>query len=392
MRSIASSLLTSILSALLFGGCSSDSQSPAPEARIFHFTKTDRPFRGGDHFIDPSTLIVLTKQRGPRSNGYHVDLRGLEPDHDESGFAWRSEFFCEPDSILIGYNDHIYEKSYLNYLNWIDDAHQTPKRAWISLKHFAGNGSLRGLIPESALQTHSSPRFDITEDHRLRLGNPFVETSVALTNRHDETLSAIYIYQDAAFLWFPRGDQKTIVPLNVELRLDTPYPGVSASSEYRSMILPHDAMAFSGFFDPEHSVLSGLVAVDPGLMIGTIRGYLSIDGGTREESGSFHFLTPDEVTFETLTSSVGMTRVKNRYVAAELEDIAPGESVKLRFYRFMSYRPGVRVTPEEWLQLLEAELISFHDQLRREEERTRRQRGNGRSLPAGAVNPTNDGG
>jgi hypothetical protein len=352
-------------------------EAAGEEQRGIFFHTSSRPWRGADYFIDPVTRIVLTKQRAPRRNGYGVDLRGLEPDHQETGFGWRSEFFCEPDSILIEYNNSVYAKSYLSYLNWIDDVHHTPHEAWISLKHLTGNGSLAAIVPEKVLATHDPTRFDIQEDHHLYGGSFFVASTVTLTNRHSEPLSAIYVYQDAAYLWFPRGNQKGIEPINVRVRSDRPAAEVRTVEGYQVVRLGPEEIAFGGYFDPEHGVLAGVVAVDPGTALGTIRGYISLEAGVRTEHGTFPLVMRDRVHFDDLTAALGIGRVKNRFVAFHVRSIPPNEQARLRFFRFMRYFSDRPVAADDWRDVIAEALVELAGRLGRQKA--------GKSIPPNSV-------
>lgn len=326
---------------------------PAAPRGIYHYTKAYKPFTDAHHYIDESSRIVMTKQNEIQSNGYHVDLRAFHED-----YVWRGEFFCQPDTVIVSPSAAGQRSWYLTGLVWTDDAWFTPDQVQISAAHYPRFGDLGDLTPEGKGNTAPMP-FAVVETHNHFRGTHHVSTTVEITNQSATPAQAIYIYQDAAYLWFPRGTQKGTEPVNITL-----VDGEVASSigTYRAREVGSNEALFSGYVDRKNGVISGVFTDLPGARIGTIGRYLGIRQTDGDGSGNkFHVLSGDvssmeDVPGDNFPPSDHERSLKNRFVAIDFGVLAAGDTVRGKFERIMFYEPAGNLTDDTIVTLISDEM------------------------------------
>jgi hypothetical protein len=332
-------LIVTILCAIAFmnysGGKSSNmiNDTSNNKSAIYYYSKAYKPFTDADYYIDPMSKIVLTKQKEERRNGYDIDVRGLTNDMN-----WTSEFFCEPDTIVIAYNNNSYAKTYLGYLVWIDDVYLSDNQVIISLLHLNNFGNLGTLINPVALNTINYVPVDIEGSYNHFLGSNVIETTVNIRNMGDSNLTIVYVYQDAAYLWFPRQNQNGVLPV---------FYSKGAGEEeflvgnYTAYSLKGEDRAFAGYADKEHGIISGIVSTTPGIKVGILPEYIGLNG----DAEGYVLMSNQNITFtdipdETFNGSIAPdVGLKNLYVAFELTNMAPGETRSIHYYRLMMLSP-----------------------------------------------------
>jgi len=326
---------------------------PAASKGIYHYTKAYKPFTDAHHYIDESSGIVMTKQNEIQNNGYHVDLRAFHED-----YVWRGEFFCQPDTVIVATTAEGRRSWYLTGLVWTDDAWYTPDQVQISAAHYPRFGDLGDLTPEAKGSTAAMP-FAVVETHNHFRGDHHVTTTVEITNKSASPAQAIYIYQDAAYLWFPRGTQKGIEPVNI-----TVAGGEVTSSigTYEAHEVGHNEALFSGYVDRKNGVISGVFTDRPGARIGAIGRYLGIRQTDGDGSGNkFHVLSDDissidDIPGDNFPPTDRKRLLKNRFVAIDFGVLAPGDTVHGRFERIMFYEAAGDLTDDTIATLVSDEM------------------------------------
>ncbi|MGA9140286.1 MAG: hypothetical protein WBZ29_08680 [Methanocella sp.] len=308
---------------------------------IYHYTKAYKPYTDADYYIDPVSGIVLTAQNAEWRNGYGIDIRGFEPDYD-----WKSEFFCQPDTVIFCYGNDIYAQAYLNYLVWVDDIYQSDSQVIISLLHMSDFGNVLDLLPEGVGSNMDNPPVDIIETHMHSVGGNDVRTDVTVRNRGQENMTIVYVYQDSAYLWYPRNSGDGTIPVFFQKTDNTS----SLNTDYGySDVIAGNRTTFVGYADMEHGVLAGLYSCVNDSKVGLINYYIGlVKYGIRGNDGQqFEVMNANHTGFTDIPGKgvnyqqhLDGYGPKNQYVAFELKDIPPGEARSFTFYRIMYYVPG----------------------------------------------------
>jgi len=323
---------------------------------LYHFSDAYKPFTGADYYVDPVSEIVLTAQKEERRNGYDLDVRGFSPTYN-----WTSEFFCEPDTVVIAYNNSTYMKAYLDYLVWIDDVYLSDDQVMISLLHLKEFGNLGPLINPVALKSVDDLPIDIEETHNHFLGSNLIDTNVTICNRGDSNLNIIYVYQDAAYLWYPRGNQSGVTPVF--------YSSVSGVNNneignYTAYSLKSNDKAFAGYADKEHDVISGIISASPDTKVGIIPEYIGLVYGSSQSIPGFEVLSDQKITYTDIPdekfngSAASDNDFKAIYIAFNLENMAPGETRSFNFYRFAYNGKGEPLSNDTLISIISSEMAN----------------------------------
>jgi len=307
---------------------------------LYYNTFAYSQFTDADYYIDPISKIVVTRQKEGWRNGYSFDLRGKESDD-----TWRSEFFCEPDTMVFVYNNNSYQRSYLPYLLWIDDVYLTNNIVVVGLVHMYNFGNISSLLPSGTMNNFNNIPLDIEEIHSHELGMNYVKTEILIRNRGSETFNVVYVYQDAAYLWFPRGNQSGIEPVFYRYSNNASQFDIG---NYRSAQLEPGDSVFSGYVDRDHGIITGIFSNQGWSKVGLINDYIGLESnGISNPSNGESYQIVNNMTFyydNIPTSNIiygdqNANILKNRYVAFNINDLHPGESRSVYFYRIMYHIP-----------------------------------------------------
>lgn len=330
-------------------------------------------FTGGTYIEDVESAIVLTLQRELGQSG--MNIRGPR---DADG-QWRVEFFCEPDNVLITEEGRRTRSYYLPYLTWSTTHHVTDDAAIVEARRLPSMGTIASLLPADI--EPASPEADILVRHQLRRGARLVESLVAITNRADRPQRMTYVYQDAAFMWFPDGDQRntesvrfTVSDGQLQRYFNTESSGTTTAGHWQ----------FVGTFNREHGIVAGIISLTPNEVAGITGDYIGVRGVNIENKGFYQsrrdFRQSDIVP---IASGRGVRELPyiNRYVALDFGEMAPGETRTMPYFRIMAVLPPEQRTNEG----IEAWVLSSVTHMHREAAlRAAMQQ----SAQAGAMEPT----
>lgn len=316
-----------------------------------------------DYYVDERSGIVLTKRKMDRLNGYSVDIRAW---HDAIGEKpWQGEFFCEPDSLVVtqAASDRASDW-YLNNLVWIDDASYNGNLVQLRAAYYPsmGNG---GAIQGVDLSSKPGMPLALEEIIEHRSGENTVVSSFTMHNASDEPQKAFFIYQDAAYLWFPRGNQRTIIPLTI--KLDAHGESEIFVKRHKVFAVEADEAVFAGHIDFEHGIVAGVVGRGPDVRIGTTKGYVGV-GRKKMHSSDFthHFSTAAGLRFndlpgESYEAAYDDTDLKNRFVALDFGELHPGQQRTRSYGRIMFQQTGGFRDVAEVVDLIISEMNEAHD-------------------------------
>jgi len=303
-------------------------------------------------FIDSKTKIAMGKDSdgifANSSYRFHVE----KPDRNRE---WQGEFFCQPDTVILAFDQNQHYLAYNGYLRWDSDTflRQDKKFARISLWR-TPNTDIKYIesIPRKEIEKTPNLLADIQEDISLYYGNPVGESRVYITNRYSKSMSFLYIYQDAAYMWLPQGNQDRVqfifFPVDDSDNLETLSAfGLNSNNTY----------FFAGTYHPDHNILSGVFTTAPASFVATLPSYI----GNKEE---FNYFVQDETVasyddiIQRIKKLVGFNTnevcLKNRAVAIFFDQVKPGETRAAIFYRVMLYYPGRKepIQPLEWKKIV----------------------------------------
>lgn len=235
------------------------------------------------YFIDPISHISATIQSNSFRGGYHVDFRGLTTNVSASriDIGWEVEFFCENEGVISTRANADWRATYYTYLNTKVDSYTSPENTVLNLSTFwtPGMGELYSNLPEvvkSKIKRRSVPDVSILEKLSLHLGERYCISDLLIGNPSSECVEFIYVYQDAAYLWFPRASQETVIPFvgyldaSGLLTIHYEYQGALVCDENKPLIL-------SGNADFTHGVCAALLSVAPASRVGNIDRYIGFE-------------------------------------------------------------------------------------------------------------------
>jgi hypothetical protein len=315
-----------------------------------------------DYYVDEPSGIVLTKRKMDRLNGYSVDIRAW---HDAIGEQpWQGEFFCEPDSLVVTHAASGRSADwYLNNLVWIDDASHNKDRVQLRAAHypsFGHSGAVNGL----AFEDRPGLPLALEEIIELRSGQNTVVSSFTMHNASDEPQEAFFIYQDAAYLWFPRGNQETILPLTI--RLDIQGRTRVTVKRHKAAALKDGESMFAGHVDLRHGIVAGVVGRGPDVRVGAISGYVGVGSAPTRNGDAAHVADAAGLKFQDLPdgrydAAYHDTDLKNRFVALDFGTLHPDQWRTRAYGRIMFQKIGGFRNVEEVVALIVSEMLNGYD-------------------------------
>lgn len=295
-------------------------------------------FMGATYIEDRDSNVVLTIQRELGVSG--VDMRGMR---DADG-QWRAEYFCRPDMVLVTENRRRAQTYYLPYLAWATTRHVTEDSAVIESRWLTSMGTMASILPSSV--PTPQPTTDIVIRHQLQRGIPMVVTRVTLTNRARDAQRMNYIYQDAAYMWFPDGDQRNTESVRITTGNGTRdrFTNVASAGETEPGF-----WQFAGTFNREHGVIAGVLSMNGGEIAGISGDYIGVNVSTVRNTGFYHgrrdFRIAD-IPRATTDAGVRTLPYINRFISLDFGELQPGQSKTLSFFRIMTVLPPGQRTDE----------------------------------------------
>ncbi len=238
-------------------------------------------FWGADLIIDKISNITTTIQNHIHRGGYHLDFRGMTQsvNLDQELQGWEVEYFCENEGIISTKVNDKWRTSYYAYLNskldWFIDLNIgcfCPSSFWSP-----GMGGFHSFLPLEVNCINSIyPSVSIHDNIRIQEGSNIAHSITEIGNPSADFVDYIYVYQDAAYLWFPRGNQESVVPFlgylnsNGLLTIYYAHQGTLICDENMPLI-------FSGNVDFAHGVCTALFSVTPASRVGNIDRYIGFE-------------------------------------------------------------------------------------------------------------------
>lgn len=257
-------------------------------------------FWGAEYVVDKNTLITITIQRNITRGGISYDLRGYTDSvaFDQSNEDWRVEYFCENEGVISSKMNNNWSTEYYSYLNAKLDYYEDSASDTFNVASYwkPGMGSLRCNLPEIInIYTPELPAVSILDVTKFFSGEFYGSTTTEIGNSNKESVDYIYTYQDAAYLWFPRGSQETVVPFIGYLN-ESGLPTIHYS--YQGAITCDDdkPLIFSGNIDFVHGVCAALLSVAPGSRVGNIDRYIGFDKQIVVDGVAYAVLDKDSPT------------------------------------------------------------------------------------------------
>jgi hypothetical protein len=216
--------------------------------------------------------------------------------------------------------------------------------ATVESRWLTSMGTIASILPHSV--NVDQPPADIVIRNQLRRGVPLVVTLVTITNRSREAQRMSYIYQDAAYMWFPDGDQR-----NVEsIRIGTSRSGYDRFANVVSAgVTAPGFWQFAGTFNRQHGVVAGLLSMNNGEVIGISGEYVGITTSVVDGAGRFHnrsgFHNADIPRVTTVTN-VRTQPFINRFIALDFGEMQPDQQKTLSYFRIMTVLPPEQRTED----------------------------------------------
>jgi hypothetical protein len=220
-------------------------------------------------------------------------------------------------------------------------------------------GTIASLLPSRV--PVRAPEVDIAIRNQLESGIPVVVTLVTLTNRASASARLTYIYQDAAYMWFPDGDQR-----NTEsMRIKTSTEGYGRYVNVVSAGATAPGFwQFAGTFNREHGVIAGILSLSEGEIAGISGDYVGLGGVEIDGSGFYlgraNYRAADIPRVET-EMDVRQNRYINRFIAHDFGELQPGESKTFTLFRIMAVLPPEQRTEDGMQAWVSSQVRAMYD-------------------------------
>lgn len=312
------------------------------------FQEGTGPFQYANHYIDQRTGVVLTiYELNPGVSNFVPNFRGVPttnlPFKDDRHGPWQIEYFCEPDYMLGFYSDAQKTVAYLNSLHWEKSLYfdQDKDRILLSYRHRAAEGWLSGSTVYDHVKNQTPPPVDMLIHFMWTAGSNVVIVQLDITNQSAARADLSMVLQDAAYMWFPDGNQRNV---GSGLWQD----GAFLSKNRKVAITKNDgklAPILASTWSTVHGVVSGfrhVRSIDPvgqpaAIEAGGIApGYVMVPRYVPVG----HQLPLDKDQGHDLASVLDkIHRVStppekpfyNRYLAYQFQNVRPGEKVTIRY-------------------------------------------------------------
>lgn len=303
-------------------------------AQITVSSRASGPFTDAHYITDDRANLVLTIQRELGPLGFGLDIRGWR---DPDGVD-RAEYFCQPDAVLMMESRSRAQAYYLPYLTWRTDWTVEPELARFDARHVTSMGTYQSLLPAGIRAM--APPVDMRMATTMRRGDGYLNTLFTVTNRSNEAQRMTFVYQDAAYMWFPDGDQRNVESIRIatssagfERRVNQESAGATAQGFWQ----------FVGTFNREHGVVAGMLSFTPGDQLGISREYLGITGETIGNAGYVNarpnYRRSDIPNVADGPNVREQRRYINRFIALDFGVVQPGANATRTFYRIATVLP-----------------------------------------------------
>lgn len=305
-------------------------------------------------FIDSKTRIALGKDSislvTPAIYLYRYSLAGSNGLPPING--WEGEFFCSPDSIVYVWNSNFSKSAYLMHLFWLQDKYISYDRKKAGIAFYYSNFEVysKEIKDIGILTPDSEPlNLEIKEFNYLISGFYVSPVFVSIKNLYSEPVNIIYLYQDAAYMWFPRGTQKDVQLIFFPVDNSTDFTNVTFFSSNCS-----ERYFFAGTFDPEHNIIAGLYSDFSYSYSAVLTTYIGNNISNFEDLTNF--------LYEKSGLNVVEENLKNRAIIFYISSLPPGEKREFWFYRVMMGFPEEdgSITPVEWKRLIVSAINEFN--------------------------------
>lgn len=341
----------SILMSLCTYIIASNNFSNKQRSMIQYYTRAYDTFTSWDWLVDPSTNLAL----GNIKEGALLDYQHkIHPINLQKPNEWsEGEYYCDPDSIIVAYNgDGKYNSQYLPYMKWNKDyfIQKDGKLGRFSVRYDPNTGN-KYFNQTNPLQ------LEVREDHTIQMGQPYIETTISIKNLYDTEMNILYIYQDAAFMWLPDGNQQhvgTYINSSKSEIVDKFWFGIN------------DPTVIAGTYHKMKNVFGGIYTSNPYAFIGIIPEYayfikhlnrqdMANKGVYGYAEVNYYKKTKDELV-EYLSQWNGreITKddLKNRIVVLPIDNLKPGETRIIEFRRTGYMNLNSKKTDIEWVRSL----------------------------------------
>lgn len=244
------------------------------------FTGAEYPFSDSIFLLEKSSQLIMTMQRCFPGKP-DIDIRGLGGVWSENyAISWEPEFFCESEGFI-----GIISNNYAIQINLTDMSFASDwfvNQSTYAVVQSKSNHILPSFIAKiDDIHRHLVLLLENVEiTNTICSGSKFVQTQVkvglATQWLVEENLKGCYVYQDAAYLWFPRASQMGIVPFS----FTTSANKTNVSDifyGYSVMRVNADRYAYVGYYDFKHGVFAVLHGFEIGALVGVVDHYLSVE-------------------------------------------------------------------------------------------------------------------
>ncbi|MGC8771621.1 MAG: hypothetical protein ACP5Q5_10260 [Brevinematia bacterium] len=303
-------------------------------------------------FIDSKTKIAMGKD--PIHLGensiylYRYSLggdNGLPPSN-----GWEGEFFCSPDTMVYVYNSNINELAYLKHLSWSSDKFLSYDRKKAGLAFYYWNSGVYSTNIhdiDSVTPISTNVKLNIEEFNYLFNGFYVSPVKVSIQSLYTQNVDVVYIYQDAAYMWFPRGNQEGVEIIFFPIDNSE---NVSNISQFR--LNSSNDFYFAGTYDPSNNIIAGLYS-----------DWKSYSAAITRYIGN-NVSNIDQITNFLKTNSgilPSIEDLKNRAIIFHITSLQPNEKREFWYYRVMMGFPYISTNFSmiEWKRKIVEEINFF---------------------------------
>ncbi|MNW38603.1 hypothetical protein D3C74_156720 [compost metagenome] len=291
-------------------------------------------FTGWDWFTDRNTQLSIGVSRGGVLANYGPKIHGVD---SSSPQPWDGvEYYCDPDTMIVAMTKDRYDITYGYFLDWKYGRYlsEDEKLARVSFSYNHENG-FREDAPTQATAGLDPIQLDIKEDHTLIADSNWVQSTIYITNKYSEPVDAIYVYQDAAYLWLPDQNQLGVTPLFIE---EISGSAPSYTTDFKTGLNNGTSQYIAGLYHQDRGIYSGLATENNNAILGVTSDYLLFTENDGDPL-NLKYLDNENKDFADLIADIKNAadssdgKYKNRFIAFPINQLAPGEQVTLNFYR-----------------------------------------------------------
>ena len=303
---------------------------------LTYTTEAYTTWTGGDYVEDHSANVVMVGVRAAPYNNFRNQYRACR---NPLNNQWEAEYFCDPDHILIVEDDAASQAHYLDYRTWMDDLYVGAATAKASAIYAPSMGSIASLLPVTTPLPPLDAELRFTD--MMEEGKGKIESTICVWNRGTTPKRFTYVYQDAAFMWYPDNAQ-----LHVEsMHLTATTVFTRTINRESAGQIAQGQWQFAGTFHRTKGVVAGILSFAPTDRIGIAKGYL---GFSMQPSG--YAVTTPGYRQSNIPSGLGSpltigVDIFNRFAALDFGVLQPGQGAGQTLYRIMAVLPASDASP-----------------------------------------------